>query len=431
MARDLKQSTTATVVVGPIVYATDGYTVWASYDVTTMVCAIGKAGVAPAGLSLTASEGDNDLTDAASMPGWYELELQPTNVGTLGPLRIMFDNSDVVPWWEDFHVKTANVYDTLYSTDQFDVNVAAVTASIIAAAAIASDAITAAKIAGSAIVAGTLASDTITADKIAANAIANAKIADGALTAAKLASDTITVDKIAANAIANAKIADDAITGAKIVSDVGAALSGIPWNASWDAEVESEVDDAIGAGGSDLTAIPWNASWDAEVESEVEDALGAGGSDLTAIPWNASWDAEVQSEVQDALEANNLDHLLKIAVASGTMADEVVTDSIMAKVLSSGDVAAFECSTDSIQAFRDALATTASIADAVWDETLHASMTGRDIVGVLLPAFAAGKATGAGTTAITFRDIGDGFNAIVQTVDATGNRSAVDVTFTA
>jgi len=423
MAIDLKQSTTATVVVGPIVYATDGHTVWQSYDVTTMVCAIGKFGVAPAGLSLTASGGDNDLTDAASMPGWYELELQPTNVGTLGPMRVMFDNSDIVPWWEDFNVKTANVWDTLYSTDQFDVNVAAITASIITAAAIASDAIAAAKIAGGAIVAGTLASDTITADKIAGNAIANAKIADGALTAAKLASDTITADKIAANAIAaakiasdaitadkiaanaiaNAKIADDAITGAKIVSDVGAALSGIPWNASWDAEVESEVDDAI----------------------------GAGGSDLTAIPWNASWDAEVQSEAQDALEANNLDHLLKIAVASITMADEVVTDSIMAKVLSSGDVAAFECTTDALQPLKDALATTASIADAVWDETLHASLTGRDIVGVLLPAFAAGKASGAGTTSITFRDIGDGFNAIVQTVDASGNRSAVDVTCTA
>jgi hypothetical protein len=29
-----------------------------------------------------------------------------------------------------------------------------------------------------------------------------------------------------------------------------------------------------------------------------------------SIPWNAAWDAEVQSEVQDAIEANHLDHLL-------------------------------------------------------------------------------------------------------------------------
>jgi len=30
------------------------------------------------------------------------------------------------------------------------------------------------------------------------------------------------------------------------------------------------------------------------------------------IPWNAAWDAEVQSEVQDAIEANHLDHLLAV-----------------------------------------------------------------------------------------------------------------------
>lgn len=38
--------------------------------------------------------------------------------------------------------------------------------------------------------------------------------------------------------------------------------------------------------------------------------IGAGGAGLSAIPWNTSWDAEVQSEVQDAIEANHLDHLL-------------------------------------------------------------------------------------------------------------------------
>jgi hypothetical protein len=59
-----------------------------------------------------------------------------------------------------------------------------------------------------------------------------------------------------------------------------------------------------GGDGSGFTAIPWNSAWDAEVESEVDDALGGGtGTALTAIPWNASWDAEVQSEATDALNA--------------------------------------------------------------------------------------------------------------------------------
>ena len=64
----------------------------------------------------------------------------------------------------------------------------------------------------------------------------------------------------------------------------------------------------IGAAGAGLTAVPWNAAWDAEVESEVDDALGAGtGTALTAIPWNAAWDAEVQSEVEDALDVTIAD----------------------------------------------------------------------------------------------------------------------------
>ena len=59
---------------------------------------------------------------------------------------------------------------------------------------------------------------------------------------------------------------------------------------------------ADGIAGAGLTAVPWNAAWDAEVESEVDDALGTGtGTALTAIPWNASWDTEVESEALDAL----------------------------------------------------------------------------------------------------------------------------------
>lgn len=40
----------------------------------------------------------------------------------------------------------------------------------------------------------------------------------------------------------------------------------------------------------------------ADIEAETDD-IGAAGAGLTAIPWNASWDAEVQSEVTDGLNA--------------------------------------------------------------------------------------------------------------------------------
>ena len=82
----------------------------------------------------------------------------------------------------------------------------------------------------------------------------------------------------------------------------GTALVSIPWNAAWDAEVQSEVEDGIGAGTA-LVSIPWNAAWDAEVESEVQDVVGLAGSSLTAVVWNAAWDAEVESEVIDGIAA--------------------------------------------------------------------------------------------------------------------------------
>ena len=43
--------------------------------------------------------------------------------------------------------------------------------------------------------------------------------------------------------------------------------------------------------------------------ASVVSAMGT-GTFLTAVPWNAAWDAEVQSEMQDAIEVNHLDHLL-------------------------------------------------------------------------------------------------------------------------
>src|SRR3990172_2351491 len=55
-----------------------------------------------------------------------------------------------------------------------------------------------------------------------------------------------------------------------VVTDAAGATVGVDIVA-----IEAQTDD-IGVAGAGLTAIPWNAAWDAEVESEVDDALGAG-----------------------------------------------------------------------------------------------------------------------------------------------------------
>ena len=93
--------------------------------------------------------------------------------------------------------------------------------------------------------------------------------------------------------------------------------------------------------------------------------------------------------------------------------------------MAAGAITAGILATDCIAATQLA----AAAVDEIWDETLHNSQTGRQILGIMLPAFVAGKATGGGTTAVTFRDTGDGFDAIVQTVDENGNRSTVTTAF--
>ena len=47
----------------------------------------------------------------------------------------------------------------------------------------------------------------------------------------------------------------------------------------------------------------------------ITDAIGATGSGLSAVPWNAAWDSEVQSEVQDAITASSLPTAAQIKTA--------------------------------------------------------------------------------------------------------------------
>jgi hypothetical protein len=78
--------------------------------------------------------------------------------------------------------------------------------------------------------------------------------------------------------------------------------------------------------------------------------IGAAGAGLTAVPWNAAWDAEVQSEVADALVAVQLDHLLGVdttVAADGDLTTYCVDGSVMSHLLSTGaDTSTYKASTD-------------------------------------------------------------------------------------
>jgi hypothetical protein len=111
----------------------------------------------------------------------------------------------------------------------------------------------------------------------------------------------------------------------------------------------------------------------AAIEAQTDD-IGTAGAGLTAVPWNAAWDAEVQSEVQDAIEANHLDHLLAVTYdpankpgAADALLNELVEDD--------GGVARYTANALEQAPTGGSAPTVGQIADAVWDEATSGHTT--------------------------------------------------------
>jgi len=173
------------------------------------------------------------------------------------------------------------------------------------------------------------------------------------------------------------------------------------------------------------------------------------GSGFTAIPWNAAWDAEVQSEVHDEVLLNNLDHLMKTPVSDKTKlgdtgGNEVPDDTVLSLMICKGsDSDTFNATTDSLEAIRDKeadietdtqdLQTQIGAAgaglSAIPPATIEGAVDLVEAIKVIL-AFCAGKSNGGGTATINFRNQADDLNRITMTVDADGNRSAVAINVT-
>lgn len=75
--------------------------------------------------------------------------------------------------------------------------------------------------------------------------------------------------------------------------------------------------------GSGFTAIPWNASWDAEVQSEAADAINADtGDSFTAVPYNSAWSTSIRSAL--GLASANLDTQLSGLSSAAAVIDGIV-----------------------------------------------------------------------------------------------------------
>jgi len=143
---------------------------------------------------------------------------------------------------------------------------------------------------------GAMATDVLTAASLNADAVT--EIQAGLATAAALdAVDNFVDTEIAAiittlGTPAGASISADILVIDNLVDDLESRV-GTPSNLGSGATVAANLVD---------------------IEGQTDD-IGTAGAGLTAIPWNVAWDAEVQSEVDDAIVARNLD---KLVIVSGT-----------------------------------------------------------------------------------------------------------------
>src|SRR3990167_9416813 len=188
----LKQSTAATVKMGPFLDSTGANTQKPALTISQADIRLSKNGGAYA-------QTNNAAGATHDEKGNYGVPLDTTDTGTLGTLRVHIHETGALAVWQDFMVVPANVWDSLFGADALQVDVA----------------------------------------QWLGTAAATPPVAGGPeVDLTHVAGATTNVAALATNV--DAILTDTAVIGA-----AGAGLTAVPWNAAWDAEVQSEVDDAL------------------------------------------------------------------------------------------------------------------------------------------------------------------------------------------
>lgn len=275
----LKQSTAVTLKIGPFLDDTDGKT--AETGLT----------IAQADVRLSKNGGDiaqkNEATSCTHDElGIYGCPIDATDTGTLGRLQLFVHESGALPVYHEFMVVTAEAYDTFCSTDHWTVDLN-------------DDAITSAKFDES------TAFPLKSADT-GATAVARTGADSDTL---ETLSDQIDLQATSAELAKVPKSDGTATWNATALASINAecdtALT--DYDAPTKAEMDSAFTEIKGATWSSLTdTLELIRDKQTDIETDTQDLqtqVGVAGAGLTAVPWNASWDAEVQSECTDALNA--------------------------------------------------------------------------------------------------------------------------------
>jgi hypothetical protein len=259
-------------------------------------------------------------------------------------------------------------------------------------------------------VSGAVGSVTGAVGSIGTGGIASTSFAAGAITAASIATGAIDADALAADAGTEIGTAVWASTTRTLTS---AGSGGATAQEVWEYATRTLTS---GGGGGATAQEVW------EYATRTLTSLG-NGSGLSAIPWNAAWDAEVQSECADALvaydpptntemEARTL-VAADYATATALATVDGIVDSILDDTGTAGVVVASSSKTG--YSLTTAPPTTAEIADKILGRTIEGGADGgrtvaqafqflrhrKAVVGGTLTVYAANDSTASWTAVIT------------------------------
>ena len=247
---------------------------------------------------------------------------------------------------------------------------------------------------------------------------------------------TATIDGVATAEVVAEDVVDTYRTSdiEELVDDIGVAgagLTAVPWNAAWDAEVQSEAADAITAASLPTAAQIADAVWD-EASTGHTDAGKAGQqiwTDVDAILTDTNelqtdnvpgliaalpTDADVQTAAAAALTAYDAATATDVTNATGGLA----TSAALATVDSNVDAILLDTGTDGVLVSSTGLT---AIAAAVWD-ALTAGLTTVGSIGKLIVTNLDAKVSevGGGTPASIAASIWDYLTSAATTVGSMG-----------
>jgi hypothetical protein len=203
----------------------------------------------------------------------------------------------------------------------------------------------------------------------------------------------------AASVTAGVTLADDAITAAKFDESTAYPLKSADTDAT-----------AVARTGADSDTLETLSDEIAAVKAETALILADTGTDGVVLK-AAGLAADAVAEIADAVWDEAISGHTTGTTFGGKNQKVVPSETI-----------------NDYKADVSGLATSAEVgAIALLGETVVGSYTVQDILKILA-AKMVGKASGGGTTTITYRGIDDTSDVIIETVDANGNRSAMTLT---